>query len=385
MSIKNRVISIDDHLECSRVIEVSCGYKKVKTPKRALSASKGYDETILKNRNIRGFVEIYRRITRERLLNILNDISALSKISNSINYLLRKARDDEITIGIIEYDAEGTSNFTTEEIETLFDILNNPRLDIIVPPIIPRLSCEDYIRFLEKYIDVYRSSSFNAVLVPLIPHYSTSDIGKLFAYYIKKDQVCKNFICVDFNGSNAISQYAFVSKIVRESLQIEKEYGEPCVRYAINLKYGKATKKEPIVPAKDIVIFAMGFNIFGSNHKRIARLSGVGNYDLMTKIFNRDDYGYYNLNMVNDVIRDADHYEIKISEVLKDRELTKIYNAEKHGLEALEILSAINEGRLSHYIKSKSRILEDKSILKRIFKVNKVSSEASIEEYLYIK
>jgi hypothetical protein len=62
--------------------------------------------------------------------------------------------------------------------------------------------------------------------------------------------------------------------------------------------------------------------------------------------------------------------------------MTKIYNAEKHGLEALEISSAINEGRLSHYIKSKSRILEDKSILKRIFKVNKVSSEVSLEEYL---
>jgi hypothetical protein len=65
-------------------------YKKVKTPTRVLSASKGYDETIFENRNIRGFVEIYRRITRERLLNILNDISSLSKISNSINYLVRK-------------------------------------------------------------------------------------------------------------------------------------------------------------------------------------------------------------------------------------------------------------------------------------------------------
>jgi hypothetical protein len=31
-------------------------YKKVKTPKRALSASKGYDETILKNRNITSFI-----------------------------------------------------------------------------------------------------------------------------------------------------------------------------------------------------------------------------------------------------------------------------------------------------------------------------------------
>jgi hypothetical protein len=82
------------------------------------------------------------------------------------------------------------------------------------------------------------------------------------------------------------------------------------------------------------------------------------------------------------MIRDADHYEIKISDVHKDRELTKIYNAEKHGLEALEISSAISEGRLSHYIKSKSRILEDRSILKRIFKVNKVSSEVSLEEYL---
>jgi hypothetical protein len=57
-------------------------YKKVKTPKRVLSASKGYDETIFKNHNIRGFVEIYRRITQERLLNILNDIPCLSKISN---------------------------------------------------------------------------------------------------------------------------------------------------------------------------------------------------------------------------------------------------------------------------------------------------------------
>jgi predicted HTH domain antitoxin len=90
------------------------------------------------------------------LLNILNDISALSKISNSINYLLRKARDEEITIGIIEYDAEGTSNFTTEEIETLFDILNNPRLDIIVPPIIPRLSCEE----LAEYNDMLENSGF---------------------------------------------------------------------------------------------------------------------------------------------------------------------------------------------------------------------------------
>ena len=56
MSIKNRVISIDDQLECSRVIEVSCGYKQVKTPKRALSASKDYDETILENRNITSFI-----------------------------------------------------------------------------------------------------------------------------------------------------------------------------------------------------------------------------------------------------------------------------------------------------------------------------------------
>ncbi len=382
MSIRTKIVNIDDNLRLSRTIEVSIGSKTIVTPRRvlAISGSRHYDESLLKNKDIRGFVEVYRHIDYESLCKIMSDKSYELEYSYKLSSLLKKAKDD-ITIGLIEYNAKGRKPEKLE-VEYLSYLFNNPLLDILVLPIISKMPYNKYINFLDEFIDTYQSISFHAVLVPIIPHYATSDITKLFRYYTKKDQVSKNFICIDFNGGNPISQYIFVSEIIKESQKLEKEYGEPCIRYGINLKYGKTTKKQNIIPAKDIMIFTMGFNLFGANHKIMPILGGIGDYELSTKIFNRIDYGYYSLEIAKNSISETGDFEVKLSDVLKNTKLTKVFNAERHGLEALAISKAINENDLTKYVKSKKRITEDKKILKRILKVNKIISEGALLKYL---
>ena len=381
MSIKTKIINIDDKLRLSRTIEVSIGAKTIVTPKRVLAISKykHYDESSLKNKDVKGFVEIYRRIDYKALHKIIGERIYESRFNYELSSLLKKAEND-ITIGFIEYDTGGRRP-DKSEVEHLVHLFNNPLLDILALPIMPKMPCDEYIRFLDEFIDIYQSISFRAILVPIIPHYASPDIIKLFEFYVKKDQISKNFICVDFNGSNPISQYSFVSEVIRESQKFEKEYGAPCVRYGINVKYGKATKKQDVVPAKDIMIFAMGFNLFGANHKVIPIIGDIGKYELGTKAFNRNDYGYYSLEKARDFISENNEFEIKLSDIIKDARLTKIFNAERHGLEALEISIAINENDLSKYINSKRRIKENEKILKILSKVSKIASEGTLLKY----
>jgi hypothetical protein len=381
MPIRTRIIDVDEVLRCARTIEVFIGSKTFVTPRRVLAACRPryYNEAALKNREVRGFVEVYRHVDREGLSRAMSDQLYASRLNYEVSSLLKRAEGD-IMIGLMEYNAGGRRPEKVEA-EHLFHLLNNPSLDILVPPIIPRMPCEEYIRFLDEFVEIHRSCSFHATLVPLIPHYSIVDVAKLFDYYARKDQISKSFLCVDFNGSNPISQYAFVSKVVREARRLEKEYGEASLLYAINLKYGKATRKQRVVPAKDVTIFAMGFSLFGPNHKMLPILGGIGDYDLSTKVFNRADYGYYSLEMAERSMSEAGDFEVKLTDVLKDGRLAKVFNAERHGLEALEISRAINEGSLAKYIRSKPKIAEDEKTLKNISKVNEAASEESLSKY----
>ncbi|MGB9622409.1 MAG: hypothetical protein ACPL07_01060 [Candidatus Bathyarchaeia archaeon] len=333
---------------------------------------------MLKRAGVRGFVEIHCHINRENLHRMMENRERELRFNYKFSSLLRKTGYD-VTIGLVECDFNGETP-TGKETEFLFDLFNNPQLDILVPPIM-RVTCENYVKFLDKFIEVYRTCSFRARLAPIILHYSSADISKLFEYYMKRDEFNKTLICVDFNGGNPVSQWSLVSLVTRESQVLEKEFGEPCVRYAINIKYGKATKKQTIVPAKDLTIFAMGFNLFGTNHKIVPIMRDVGEYELRTKLLNRTDYGYYSVEVAKDFIRDTSDYEVKLSDVLEENRLAKVFNAERHGLEALEISTAIREHRLADYLKSKQRLLEDQSIFKKIRKVNESIYDGKLSRY----
>jgi len=364
-------MDFDEGFHLARTMRLSAGSKEITAPKRSLSASQSryHNETILGNALVRGLVEVYRHVDQEEIRKMMTDNSEIAKFSYGLSSSLRRVdTDKEVTIGILEFNNGGKIP-RTEETELLLDILNNPYFDIAAPPIIPKLPFEKYARFLDELVAVYESSSFIPALSPCIPHYSRSDIPRLFKYYADCDVFSKNFISVDFNGSNPISQYTFVSMIVREAMFLEREFGEPVFLHAVNLKYGKATKKQIVVPAKDLLIFTLGFNSFGASHKILPITSGVGDYELKTKVLDRSSYGYYSLKNARDLIKDVGTYEVNLGDVLSDEKLAKLFNAERQGLEAKEIFTAIKEGRYKQYIKSKEFIKREDKILKKINKV----------------
>jgi hypothetical protein len=372
MHIKTKLIDLDEGFRLARNIELSIESKEVATPKKALSASqdKYHNETVLKNDAIRGLIEVYRHIDREKLHRMMTENSHAAKFGYEVSSSLREVKPDkEITIGIVEYDGKGEVP-DARETSFLLDILNNPRLDVATTPILPKLTCENYIKFLDRFVEVYQSSTFLPALAPCIPHYSSLDIANLFEYYAKKDVFENNFICVDFNGSNPISQYMFVSLIVREAIMLEKDFGQPIFLHAVNLKYGKATRKQIAVPAKDLIIFTMGFNSFGANHKIVPISSAIGAYELKTKLLNRADYGYYSLNIAKNIIDDArGAYEIKLGDVLSNEKVAKFFNAERQGLEATKISEVITEHELKTYIESKTH-MRNEHILEKVRKVH---------------
>jgi len=382
--LKTKIIDQDSSFRLARTIRLSVNSKDMIAPKRALSASRGKysNESSINNHAIRGFIEVYRHLNPEKLYKMMHDNDEINDFSYMISSSLRDVdMEKEIIVGILEYNSEGKKP-RFEETELLLDLLNNPRFDIVTAPIIPKLPYEKYTQFLDEFIDIYQSTSFIPILAPCIPHYSRVDILRLFEYYAKKDDFIKNFICVDFNGSNPISQYTFVSMIVREAKLLEREFGEPAFLHALNLKYGKATKKQDVVPAKDLVIYTMGFNSFGANHKILRIPEYVGNYELKTKLLNRNDYGYYSLEIVDNTIKETKLHIIKLRNVLSDGKLAKLFNAERHGLESNDIRETINEHEYKKYLESKKHIIEQKTILKKISKVQTFAMQQKLSGLL---
>ena len=381
MRIETKFVDCDKDFHLARSVRLRIYGKEIVAPKRALSASGNriFNEVILQNEALRGLVEVYRRLDPNKVHKILNDNVAAARFSVEISFSIREVKEDEIILGLFEYDAQGKMP-TLDHTNMLLHILNNPHFDAVAVPFIPKLPCEDYIQFLESFIEVYKSSSFRPALAPFIPHYSISSVPALFSFYAKKDIFENNLICVDFNGSNPISQYMFVSAIVKEAIKLEKETDQTVFLHAVNLKYGKATKRLEVVPAKDLVIFTMGFNSFGSNHKRVAILNDVGVHELKTKLLNRDDYGYYSLEAVRNRMEDTQRYQIRMNDVVNNKKLAKLFNAERQGLESVKISEEIKERELKRYLLSKRQIANEQLIWKRISKVHNKALQKTLLE-----
>lgn len=62
--------------------------------------------------------------------------------------------------------------------------------------------------------------------------------------------------------------------------------------------------------------------------------------------------------------------------------MARIFNAERHALEALEISMAIRENRLVEYIESKPILVKDPFVLKRIYKVNESIPKETLLKFL---
>ena|GEM_PF-1063676 len=372
----------DEGFWLARRLCLSVRMKSLETPVRALSAARTpiYNETELfvGSRASRGLVEVYRILRRDKLLSMWQNRAEEAQFSYGITRSLLPVDPNAVIIlGLIEYNTGGMPP-TQVEVEYLVHLLNYPLFDMVVPPIIPKLPLNGYVGFIKAFLDVVETTRFMPAVVPYIPHYATKDVMKIFDYYAREERLAKEFICVEFNGGNPISQYARVSLVVRKALALERELGTPVVLHALNLKYGKATRASSVVPAKDLLVFAMGFDSFGWSHKRIPIQAGVGRYELAAKLLNRADYGYYSLNIAKEHIKEPPgRYRFTLGGVLRNRELARLYNAERQVLEAEAIRTKVSEGELGDYLASKRRVVEAR-LLDRVRKLQGAVRQAEL-------
>ncbi len=367
MELRTKILEQDEGFRLARRMLLNVKAKEVMGPKRALSASRGKvrDETSLKDQSVRGLVEIYKRVSGNKLKKMIRSNKELHRFEYDMNFSLKNVNEDEISVVVMELSVKGKPH-TDKEVELIVDLLNNPRFDIVVVPILPKVKLMNYLGFLKNFLEARASTTFFPALVPAVPHYSIRDINLLFEE-LPKFSLDLGFIAVDFNGGNPISQYSFVSHVVRRANLLSREVNKPVFLYALNLKHGKATKRQEVIPAKELLVFAMGFDAFGTNHKGVIISRDYGVEGVKSRVLNREDYGYYTIELAGDRIKERDGYEIELSQVLSDPKFVKLYNAERQAREVGQISLKIKEKEYERYIRTKRLIKED--LLKKISKV----------------
>jgi hypothetical protein len=141
-----------------------------------------------------------------------------------------------------------------------------------------------------------------------------------------------------------------------------------------------------VVPAKDILLFEMGFNCFGSSHVRRRLPDEIAEKLRSTakrpfRLFNRKDYGYYrdNVTGLREMLKETQPTSTSFDDFTfgmtgnKVGTLEKLFNVERHALEAASIRKKLIESEnVGKYIQSKTRIPE--GYVRKVFDVSKAQA-----------
>lgn len=365
----------DSEVRC-RQLNVRVGTKTAATPRRSLClTSDPHSEAhaLSSNRSITSINELPREIDKDILDEIDGDQDQLEAFGRNIRY--RFAGIDtatDITVFILTYSNSGQHQAnrqpTEVEVEYLCGLLDHPYNDIWVPPRVPGLSGRAYIEYLKEFYEQVDSNR-KVAYAGLIPHIMRLEIRLLTRLY--QDHGVNYFI-VDFDGRHPLDLYLNVREIVQMIDTIEKETGSTCFLHAINVPMTKARWATQVVPAKDIPVFAMGFNCFGSSHIRRTLPPEVAE-KLKSKskrpfrVFNRYDYGYYRSDTpgLKSMVAETEPTVISLTDFTNGltgtevNSLEKLLNVERHGLEAKELRRRlVDKESIGEYIRTKKQMPE---------------------------
>ncbi len=244
-------------------------------------------------------------------------------------------------------------------------MLNHPLNDLWVPPIVPDLAGRDYIPYLREF---YRQAetSRRVPVAGLIPRVASIEIRQLTEFYTQQGL---NYFVMDFAGKNPLDLIGIVNPVLKMIDHIEKETGSACFLHGINVPLTKARWSRPVIPAKDIELFGMGFNCFGSNHVKRQLpddvINKIKSADRPFRLFCRNDYAYYrgDVNGLKEMVSEREPTLISYDDVAGSLDgekiggLEKLFNVERHGLEANTIRTKLIEREsIARYIQSKSKL-----------------------------
>jgi hypothetical protein len=359
----------------SRAVNLKVKGKEAVTPVRSLCLiqSKASEARVLNSSD--GLVttlELPREVTKEGLEEMDGDTAKQEAFSRQIRYRFASSRlTEEITLFVLKYNNKPSKEVrnktpSSAETELLCSVLDHPYNDIWAPPVVPLLSGQDYIPYLTSFYQQTKSYS-NIALAGLIPHVSRLELRLLADFYIKQGI---NYFVMDFDGKNPLDMVANIGEVNKMIRRIESEYRAPCFLHAINVPFTKSHWKNDIIPAKDILLFEMGFNCFGSSHiRRQLPKEFLEKISLLPRphyrVFNRRTYGYYRDDVpgLREMVAEESNTFVSLDSFSNDlswsevKTLEKLFNVERHCLEAAEIRRNLLTGEsLMHYIRGKAQL-----------------------------
>lgn len=335
------------------------------------------------NRSIKAINELPREIDKQKLEEIDNDNEKQEEFYRGIRYRFSGIdTSSDIGIFVFTYTNKGTEKDNKEpsagEVEYLCGLLNHPFNDVWIPPIIPDLPGTAYLSYLRKFFDEAKSYQ-HVTCAGLIPHVSRLEIRQITDIYLKEGV---SYLVMDFAGKHPLDLVGNITQVVKEVKKIEETQADTCFLHAVNVPMTKAHWKTPVVPAKDILLYEMGFNCFGSSHIRrhypeeVVKMMAEQKARRRYRLFNRKDYGYY-INgspglekmLAEDwpTVVSFDHFKNN-HDWKTVSSLEKSFNVERHGLEANEIRRRLHENMsVANYIASKTQV--PKAYVRKVLRV----------------
>ncbi|MEE9115531.1 MAG: hypothetical protein V3U09_01380 [Thermoplasmata archaeon] len=246
--------------------------------------------------------------------------------------------------------------------------------DILILPLVSRITDKldagdgfsRYLDFLEVVldtIDTYNKKPLMGVIPMKIPFIRIEDLVRFYC-----GRGIRAF-CLDFAGSKPDTARQSVEQ-VSFSLAKENVLNESFV-HAINVSPGRPRVATPVSPCHSILAYGYGADSFGDLHRTRMRIETppIPHRPTPVRLFSRDDYGDHQINAESDLKRmEPDKTGISLRKCVRNKQLTKLFNAEQHSIEASVLPTFIDAGRdqpgLTQYLSGKAYV--KKTQLKRM-------------------
>jgi hypothetical protein len=356
----------------ARTVRLTAGGKEVLTPIRALDLKDGRTESrIIDNPSIRGLNEVYSNVTPALLDEIDNDAEKQAAFIRGLQQGVDKINfRSEINLFVFVFDGAGRSP-TDQQIDYLTNLVTgSPYNDAVLTPLLRGVSGDDYAAYLRKFFERLRSYTDSETIMGSIPHIAHIELDPILQTYIENGV---RLFALDLDGKDPLILYPNINTVFRAMRTIEHDLsGEDCCYlHGINMKRPRGIEKKQVTPAKDILVYEMGFNSFGSSHIKPKFFLNPQPPKNVAWVLNRSDYGYYATSSphAREITHDSD-VSIKLADVVSDatpniRRRARLFNVEQQGLEALTIQSRIRSQELETYLREKEQVVDS---LKRIRK-----------------
>jgi hypothetical protein len=357
-------LKVQDSEYRSRAVTLHAHDKTIITPKRAFNLGASNSESrVIKNESIRGINEV-ARILDENLLNELNNDK--NKMLNFTKELRSRFShidlENETSFFLFFYDSGGKLPLP-KHIDLLANLVSgNHYNDIIVPPIMRGLSGEDYVKYLESFMDSLETYVRNPQIMGSIPHVAHIELSDICNFYMKKGVTV---FALDVDGKNPLDMYPNINEVYRIMGNIEHELSgeECCYLHGVNIRKPRGLSKKGFAPARDILVFEMGFDSFGTTHFKPT----FGKEDWkralssdVAWVLSRRDYAYYPTSSQNiHLIHEETNPTVSLNDVLsssRKRDKARMFNAERQGVEAKEVQTRLHENDLPEYLKTKAAV-----------------------------